>query len=278
MFSGGVGSWAAAKRVAERHGTDNLVLLFTDTKMEDEDLYRFLEEAAANVGGTLVRIAEGRTPWEVFFDVRFLGNSRVDPCSRTLKREQSEAWLEANCLPYCTRIYVGIDWSEKHRIDRLAELRKPWVYEAPMCDPPYMSKPPWPTAARMLTVNDDGLLQQWRGVVWCNPPYDRNVIGEWLARLAHHDNGMALIFARTETEWFHQHVWAKADAIYFLAGRINFYTPQGVRASYNSGAPSCLVAYGETCDQRLRNLAEAPRGWPGCYLNLKRGMALEVSA
>lgn len=40
MFSGGVGSWAAAKRVAERRGTDGLILLFADTKSEDEDTYR----------------------------------------------------------------------------------------------------------------------------------------------------------------------------------------------------------------------------------------------
>lgn len=141
MFSGGIGSWAAAKRVAERHGTADLTLLFTDTKMEDEDLYRFLDEAAANVGGQLVKIAEGRTPWEVFRDVRFMGNSRVDPCSRVLKREMSDDWLKTNCTPEGTRVYVGIDWSEKHRIDRLAERRKPWDYSAPMCDPPYLTKP-----------------------------------------------------------------------------------------------------------------------------------------
>ena len=82
MFSGGLGSWRAAKRVAAEYGTANLVLLFADTRMEDPDLYRFLHEAAADVGGELVVIAEGRTPWEVFTDVRFLGNSRVDPTYR----------------------------------------------------------------------------------------------------------------------------------------------------------------------------------------------------
>lgn len=58
MFSGGVGSWAAAKRVAERHGTADLVLLFADVLMEDSDTYRFLGEAARNVGGELVRIID----------------------------------------------------------------------------------------------------------------------------------------------------------------------------------------------------------------------------
>jgi hypothetical protein len=143
MFSGGIGSWAAAKRVAARHGTDDLTLLFTDTLMEDEDLYRFLGEAAANVGGKFVRMAEGRDPWQVFFDVRYLGNSRVDPCSRTLKREIADDWMAANCEPAETRIYVGIDWSEEHRYTKLRDLRAKhgWAYEAPMCEAPYLSKP-----------------------------------------------------------------------------------------------------------------------------------------
>ena len=53
MFSGGAGSWAAAKRVAERHGTENLYLIFADTLIEDEDLYRFIDDALPGfkVGG-----------------------------------------------------------------------------------------------------------------------------------------------------------------------------------------------------------------------------------
>lgn len=35
MFSGGAGSWATAKRVAERHGTEGLVLLFADTTEQE---------------------------------------------------------------------------------------------------------------------------------------------------------------------------------------------------------------------------------------------------
>lgn len=112
MFSGGAGSWMTAKRVAEKHGTDNLILLFADTLIEDEDLYRFLDEAAANVGGQLIKVAEGRDPWQVFFDVRFLGNSRVDPCS----------------------------WTEAHRFERAQRYWVPWRVEAPLCSPPYLTK------------------------------------------------------------------------------------------------------------------------------------------
>lgn len=142
MFSGGIGSWAAAKRIAQQHGTDNLTLLFTDTLIEDEDNYRFLDEAAANVGGQLVRLEEGRDPWQVFFDVRFLGGTRGDPCSRILKREMADRWLTANCDPADTIVYVGIDFTEEHRYTRLAARRAEagWHYEAPLCAPPWLLK------------------------------------------------------------------------------------------------------------------------------------------
>lgn len=140
MFSGGVGSWAAAKRVAAKHGTENLTLLFADTSMEDEDLYRFIDQAAANVGGTMIRLKEGRTPWEVFFDERFLGNSKVDPCSKILKRQLSNNWRDTNLEPEHDRLYVGIDWTEEHRLTRLQKIALPWRYEAPLCDPPYLTK------------------------------------------------------------------------------------------------------------------------------------------
>jgi hypothetical protein len=142
MFSGGVGSWAAARRVADRFGTSDLTLLFTDTLMEDEDLYRFLEEAATNIGAPLVKIAEGRTPWEVFWDKRFLGNSRVDPCSQVLKRQMGDRWLTETHDPADTTVYVGIDWTEEERYTVLRQRKAAigWTYEAPMIAPPRLSK------------------------------------------------------------------------------------------------------------------------------------------
>ena len=140
LFSGGVGSWAAAKRVAERHGTDDLILLFTDTLIEDEDTYRFLEEAAANVGGEFVRIADGRTPFEVFKDVRFLGNSRIDPCSKYLKRDLADKWIKEHFQPGECIMYIGIDWSEIDRYERLAPRKLPYIYKAPLCHPPFVTR------------------------------------------------------------------------------------------------------------------------------------------
>lgn len=140
MFSGGVGSWAAAKRVVAKHGVDSTTLLFADTKMEDEDLYRFIDQAAINVGAPLVRIAEGRNVWQLFQDRHCIGNGKVDLCSSELKRKQLDKYRDANFSPESTTVYVGIDWTESHRLDRAQKNCAPWNYQAPLCDAPYLSK------------------------------------------------------------------------------------------------------------------------------------------
>jgi hypothetical protein len=110
---------------------------------------------------------------------------------------------------------------------------------------------PWDTAAKHYTIVDDGLKLPWRGRVWCNPPYGRKT-GQWLARLADHGNGIALIFARTETKMFFSEVWDKGDAVLFLEGRLHFHHIDGTMAKSNAGAPSVLVAYGQNNVEALR--------------------------
>lgn len=140
-FSGGLCSWAAAKRVVERHGTEGVVLLFADTKIEDEDLYRFLRDATANIGVPLTTIAEGRTPWEVMHDERIIGGGMTgaDPCSKILKRKLLDKWFKENCSPDTTT-YVGLLWDEEHRLDRIRERCPERRWEAPMCDEPFLNK------------------------------------------------------------------------------------------------------------------------------------------
>lgn len=111
-------------------------------------------------------------------------------------------------------------------------------------DPCAPIEQPYPTAARVFTRQDNGLLQRWQGRVWLNPPYTNGEIEKWLGRMAEHDFGTALIFARTETDAFFRHVWDRASALLFMRGRINFHTPDGARAKGNAGAPTVLCAYG----------------------------------
>lgn len=138
MFSGGAGSWMAARRTVAAHGAANVALLFADTKTEDHDLYRFLDQAAADVGAPLVRIADGRDIWQVFRDRRMLGNSRIAPCSSELKQKPARRWMEANA-PGAT-VVLGIDWTEEHRLAGARAGWAPFAVEAPMCDAPYMTR------------------------------------------------------------------------------------------------------------------------------------------
>lgn len=86
-YSGGIGSAMTAQLLCDEYGKENVALLFADTNMEDEDLYRFNSDLVNKLKCEFIRIADGRTVWEVFEDVKFIGNSRIDPCSKILKRE-----------------------------------------------------------------------------------------------------------------------------------------------------------------------------------------------
>lgn len=117
-------------------------------------------------------------------------------------------------------------------------------------DPCEPISPPWHIASTGYNINDDGLSREWSGFVWCNPPYGRET-PKWLAKMASHNNGIALIFARTDTRMFHDYVF-NASAILFIKGRLSFYSVDGVRGG-TAGAPSCLVAYGDEAVKRLRD-------------------------
>ena len=92
---------------------------------------------------------------------------------------------------------------------------------------------PWLTATKHIELPDDGLDLPWAGRVWLNPPYGEKV-GCWLQRMAMHGHGIALTFARTETDYWHKWIWPIASALLFIRNRLNFYLPDGTRAETNA--------------------------------------------
>lgn len=149
MWSGGITSWATARLVIERHGKASTTLLFADTNAEDEDLHRWNTDATAELDMDLIRVADPqeRDPWQVFEDRRWLGNPRIAQCSHILKQEPCRSWLKANCDPASTTLYVGIDWSETHRIPGIVSKWLPWRVETPLTEPPRRDKGQWFAAA-----------------------------------------------------------------------------------------------------------------------------------
>lgn len=174
FYSGGLGSWATAKRVVAKYGIENVQLLFTDTFIEDKDLYRFLLDTVQEIYGIdnsdLLRIVEGipkvahhtmnlrkdylkwlaelasernpnfhwisdgRDPWEVFKDARFIGNSLIAPCSHHLKQAIAKRWIVKNFNPKDTTLYLGIDCEESHRTLAPAKNWLPFPVKYPLVE------------------------------------------------------------------------------------------------------------------------------------------------
>lgn len=134
QMSGGAASYVAGRLIVEEVGSENVIHLFADVKDEDPDLYRFLNDIERRMNMPIVRIAEGRTPWQVFEDEGMIGNSRADPCSRILKRELLAKWMAAHYTPETAVIVIGYDRNEDHRFKPLQERYAPWRVRAPLIE------------------------------------------------------------------------------------------------------------------------------------------------
>lgn len=95
--------------------------------------------------------------------------------------------------------------------------------------------------ARFFTAKDDGLSQDWGGQrVFCNPPYGRE-IGQWVRKCYEERERCEVIVmllpARTDTKWFHDYIYGKAE-IRFIKGRLHFND-----AKQGAPFPSMVVIY-----------------------------------
>ena len=93
------------------------------------------------------------------------------------------------------------------------------------------------------TVNENGLLMPWRSErVFVNPPYGRQ-IAKWVEKCDKESNHaiiVALLPARTDTAWFHDHINKKSD-VEFLRGRVKFEL--GGVALQSAPFPSMIVRW-----------------------------------
>lgn len=98
--------------------------------------------------------------------------------------------------------------------------------------------------SRFFTSEQDGLKQEWKGLVWMNPPYGRG-IGRWVKKAFESavDGTVVacLLPARTDTAWWHD--YAMRGLVRFIRGRLKF----GVAVN-SAPFPSALVVFG--LDQR----------------------------
>lgn len=117
-------------------------------------------------------------------------------------------------------------------------------------------------ASRYFTKEENGLLYEWDGRVWMNPPYGKvgnksnaglfveKVIREY--RAGRVEQAIVLVNADTDTRWF-QPLWA--FPICFTNGRVNFYTAKRI-PRYRNTHGSAFVYLGEREDAFIATFAQ----------------------
>jgi len=115
---------------------------------------------------------------------------------------------------------------------------------------PCFSNPIWETAKKHIGKDEDGILQEWEGRVWCNPPYGEYAI-EFVRKCSEHKNAITLLFVRTDTKMFHKYIFPKAHSIFFFDKRIQFYGKDG-KVSKGSVTASCLIAWDKKNTEAIR--------------------------
>jgi hypothetical protein len=152
---------------------------------------------------------------------------------------------------------------KRYRFDIIEQTTTTWLtpkewidalgpFDLDPCTPPIM---PWKSAARMLTVVDDGLATPWPKdeFVFHNPPYGRGQ-QKWMKKAAEHGNGITLVLNRADTQWFHDWVLkhSAVSALLFVEGRVKFCKADGKPSALSCPVPAILVAYGKQAAAHLR--------------------------
>jgi len=135
------------------------------------------------------------------------------------------------------------DWWTPAYILEAARDALGWIDLDP-CAP--LGRPHHVSARERFTIDDDGLSQAWRGRVYLNPPYGREV-GRWVAKAiaeldaGHMEAAIVLVAARTDTAWFNA-LARRCVAWCAVAGRLRFIDgATGHEAPYPAGFPSAIV-------------------------------------
>ena len=88
-----------------------------------------------------------------------------------------------------------------------------------------------------------GLTQNWKGFVYCNPPFSQKEI--WSEKMIQHGNGLLLLPERGSAPWF-THIVKHCKDHWVMGKKINF---EGGSSSNNVG--SVIFAFGQEAIDRL---------------------------
>jgi len=95
-----------------------------------------------------------------------------------------------------------------------------------------------------ITKEDDALSKEWTLDFFCNPPYSHAydfMKKAYESHIKHNVTGLILVYAKTDTRWWHEFVENKAE-VHFIKGRVKFYL-DGQISKNSAPYPSCWIIY-----------------------------------
>lgn len=149
FFSGGTASFAVAAWVKEKYPNDSIVLYFTDTLWESEDLYRFNNEVSDKLQLPLLTHSSGLNPLMLQFEKKMIYNNMIGDCSKILKMKVASDFLKKNRKPQIEHwrnkeylktedfvtnatLYFGIGFDEMHREGPITKNWAPFKVDFPL--------------------------------------------------------------------------------------------------------------------------------------------------
>lgn len=151
FFSGGKASFASAVDAKLRFPEANIVLYFTDTLWENEDLYRFIHEASDKLELPLLTHSLGITPIQAMFEEKLIFNNMIGRCSTILKQKVSQDFIRRGIRPkfeswrnrkylknefftFDPTLYFGIGFDELHRVPAIEKNWAPFRVVMPLIE------------------------------------------------------------------------------------------------------------------------------------------------
>ncbi len=135
----------------EKYPNDNILLYFTDTLWENEDLHRFINEASDKMKLPLLMHSAGINPMQLMFEKKLVFNNMIGECSKVLKTKVAANFLKKGIKPPIEKwrnkqylknddftteatLYFGIGFDEMHRQGPIQKNWKPFQVEMPLID------------------------------------------------------------------------------------------------------------------------------------------------
>jgi len=108
--------------------------------------------------------------------------------------------------------------------------------------------------AKFITEKEDSLLVEWKQTFFMNPPYskvEKFMKKAYYQHIKHGVEGLILVFAKTDTKWWHEFVENKAE-VHFIKGRIKFFK-DGYETKNSAPYPSVWLIYRVKQTKELSN-------------------------